>query len=73
MRTKLRGSIKYIVGIVFGALAGYLYYYLVGCASGSCPISSNPYISTLYCAIIGVLLVSAFAPKKKPARKVDED
>lgn len=69
MRTKLRGSMKYIIGIVLGGLAGYLYYYFVGCASGSCPISSNPYISTIYCAIIGALLVSVFTPAKKSVKK----
>ncbi len=72
MRTKLRSSAKYFAGIVLGGLAGYLYYYFVGCASGACPISGNPYISTAYCAIIGVLLVSAFTPKKKPAQKEEE-
>ena len=33
---------------VVGAIGGFLYYRLVGCASGTCPISSNPYISTAY-------------------------
>ena len=27
---------------VVGLIAGFLYYRLVGCASGSCPITSNP-------------------------------
>ena len=39
-----------------GALLGYGYYYFIGCQSGTCPITSNPYISTAYGTILGVLL-----------------
>ncbi len=48
---------KYILGILIGGLIGYLYYRFVGCASGSCAITSNPYLTTLYGAIIGLLVV----------------
>ncbi len=41
---------------LLGAGAGFLYYRVIGCASGSCPITSNPYISTIYGAGIGLLL-----------------
>ncbi len=73
MRDKLRHSVKYIVGIVVGGLAGYVYYYFIGCASGACPITGNPYISTAYCAVIGLLLVSAFSPKKKTVNQEEEN
>jgi hypothetical protein len=39
-----------------GAAVGFLYYRFVGCRSGSCAITSNPYISTLYGALLGLLL-----------------
>ena len=42
--------------ILIGAAAGYLYYAFIGCASGTCPITSNPYISTAYGAGMGLLL-----------------
>ena len=45
--------IKIIVGIAVGAALGFGYYKFVGCASGACPITSNPFISTIYGAIIG--------------------
>ena len=49
---------------IVGALGGYLYYHFVGCASGTCPITSNPVISTLYGAVLGFLLSVIFAPTK---------
>jgi MFS family permease len=55
-----------MIGIVIGAVAGYLYYYYIGCRSGSCPINSNPYFSTLWGALAGYLLGDMFR-KKKPA------
>lgn len=39
-----------------GATAGFAYYYFIGCASGACPISSNPYISTAYGAAVGAVM-----------------
>jgi len=58
VKTYLAGSIwrMRILFSLLGALGGYAYYYYVGCASGTCPISSNPYISTLYGAGMGLIL-----------------
>ena len=42
--------------VLAGAGGGFLYYYYVGCLGGSCPITSNPYASTGYGAIIGIIL-----------------
>jgi hypothetical protein len=47
---------KRIMPVVIGAACGYAFYHFIGCASGSCPISSNPYISTAYGGLIGELL-----------------
>ena len=45
-----------IVGAILGAIGGYIYYYFVGCASGSCAITSSPINSTLYGVFMGGLL-----------------
>lgn len=41
--------------IAAGALGGFAYYYFIGCSSGSCPITSNPWISTAYGGLIGFI------------------
>lgn len=42
--------------VVIGALLGYLYQRFIGCRTGTCPITSSPYLSALYGALIGYLL-----------------
>jgi hypothetical protein len=46
---------RVVFGFV-GAIGGFAYYYFIGCASGTCPISSNPYISTAYGIVMGLLI-----------------
>ena len=53
------------IGIVIGAISGYLYYRFVGCSSGTCRITSKPINSTLYFALIGGLLFKMFVKDKK--------
>lgn len=45
-----------LLGLLAGAVAGFLYWRLVGCTSGSCPIRSVWYWSTLWGAAMGYLL-----------------
>lgn len=47
---------RVLLGFVIGGIAGYLYYYFIGCSGGTCPITSNPWITTFYFAFAGVLL-----------------
>ncbi len=54
-----------LIGVVIGAIAGYLYWKFIGCTTGSCAITSNPFNSTLYGAVMGGLLVSTFKKDKK--------
>jgi hypothetical protein len=42
-----------VLGVFVGALAGYLYWRIVGCVSGTCAITSVWWRSTIYGAIIG--------------------
>ncbi|MFV5688069.1 hypothetical protein ACM55M_05535 [Flavobacterium sp. ZT3R25] len=48
------------LGIVVGAIAGYLYYYYIGCATGKCAITSKPLNSTFNGSLIGGLVFNMF-------------
>lgn len=60
----IRKYIITIVGVIVGATGGYLYYHLVGCANGTCAITSNPINSTIYGAMMGGLLFNMFQSEK---------
>lgn len=60
----LRKNILGIVGLIVGAVGGYAYYYYIGCKSGACPITSNPYISVIFGALIGYLFLDMFKKKE---------
>ncbi|PWT78259.1 MAG: hypothetical protein C5B59_02220 [Bacteroidetes bacterium] len=49
-----------LMGIAIGAAGGYAYYHFVGCASGTCPITSHPLNSSAYGALMGGLLFTSF-------------
>lgn len=61
-----------IIGAVLGAVGGYFYYIFVGCNSGSCPITSNPYMSILWGAVMGYLIFDLFKNKNQKTQ-VDEN
>jgi len=50
---------KPFLGITLGGLAGFLYYYFIGCSSGSCPITGSPWLSTLFGSFFGLMLVKS--------------
>jgi Family of unknown function (DUF6132) len=47
-----------IASVSLGGAAGFLYYKFVGCKTGACPLTGNPWISTLYGAFIGWMIVA---------------
>ncbi len=55
--------LKRVLPVIIGMIFGYAYYYFIGCKNGSCAIQSNPYYSTLYGGLIGLIL--ALPTKKK--------
>lgn len=48
--------VRLLIGAVVGGLIGYGVYYFIGCSSGACPITANPWISTIFGVIVGTLL-----------------
>ncbi|MBS1637537.1 MAG: hypothetical protein JST26_16600 [Bacteroidetes bacterium] len=65
MRTFIARYKSELIGVLSGALAGWSYWYFVGCASGTCAITSSPYNSSLYGALMGGLLFSMLKKEKK--------
>ena len=53
---KLLGKkgVKYILFAAGGAVAGLIYYYAVGCSSGTCPITSSLGGTMLYGGLLGL-------------------
>jgi hypothetical protein len=64
MNEFIKKNLLKIIGILVGGIGGFAYYYFVGCANGTCPITSNPYISVIYGALMGYLLLDMFKKKE---------
>lgn len=51
-------KMRIIIGAVIGGGIGFLVGYFGKCASGTCPFTSNPIVSTIIGALLGGLLAS---------------
>jgi len=58
-----------LVGLLVGAIGGYIYYLKVGCVSGTCAITSNPWMSAAWGGAFGYLVFDMFNGRKKEERK----
>ncbi len=59
------------ISVILGSIAGYAYYYFIGCKSGTCAITSNPLISTGYGALIGGIW--SFPNRSKKSKKENSE
>lgn len=59
----------YFFGAFIGALAGFLYWKYVGCLTGTCAITSNPFRSTIYFAALGALITGLLKKEKNVETK----
>ncbi len=50
---------RYVIGALIGGIAGFAYYKFIGCATGTCPITSNPWSSTIYGMLMGTMIGSS--------------
>jgi len=63
-----------LIGSALGAIGGYLYWFYIGCATGTCPITANWYTSAVYGVLLGWLfgdLVQGIITKKKQTTEVN--
>jgi len=56
-----------VIGAVIGVIGGYIYYWKIGCVSGTCPLTSNPWFSMAWGGVLGYLIGDFFS--KKPMKK----
>ena len=52
--------VRIIIGAIIGGALGFGFYKTVGCASGTCPLTSNPWISTIYGICVGGFIAGSF-------------
>ncbi len=57
--------LRFLIFSGVGAVAGYLYYFFIGCKTNTCPITANPYLSTLYGLLIGFGIYWSFFDNKR--------
>jgi len=50
---------RIIIGVLVGGGLGFAFYKCVGCSTGACPLTSNPFTSTVYGAVIGALVAGS--------------
>lgn len=72
MKDFFQKNMLWVIGILVGAVAGYLYYHFIGCNSGTCKITSKPLNSSLYGAVMGGLFFNLFK-KTKSTDKIQNE
>jgi hypothetical protein len=56
--------IRGAAGAVAGGAVGYAMYRFVGCRTGACPLTGNPWVSVAIWALFGLLFASG--PRQAP-------
>ncbi len=56
---------KSFTAIAIGGISGFLYYHFVGCTSGTCAITSNPYLSIMMGGLMGYFVINSPCPRGK--------
>lgn len=47
---------KTVIGLVVGAAVGYAMYRFVGCRTGACPLTANPWAAMAIWGLMGAML-----------------
>ncbi len=58
-------TLRIIIGMLGGGALGFAAYKFIGCTSGTCPLTSNPWVSTL----LGLGLGAMFTSKPNPTEQ----
>jgi hypothetical protein len=58
-----------LIGVLLGAIGGYLYWFHIGCLSGTCPLKSQWPYTTAYGGLLGYTVLSFIDQRKKKNEK----
>ena len=47
-----------VIGALAGAVLGLLAYRFIGCRTGACPLTANPYVAMVIWGLMGLLVAS---------------
>jgi len=72
-RTRWWRVLRVVLPAVAGGVAGYLYWAKIGCVSGGCPITSNPWTTTGFGALMGASLGWPAPDRDAGAREAQAD
>jgi len=50
--------VRIVAGGIIGAGAGFLLYRFVGCRTGACPLTGNPYVAVILWGVIGAVMAA---------------
>jgi hypothetical protein len=54
----MNGTIRVVIGAIFGVAVGFAIYRYIGCRTGACPLSSNPFVAMGLWGLMGALMAS---------------
>lgn len=63
--TIIKKSLYHLTGAAIGGVGGFIYWYLVGCNSGACLITSSPVLTVIWGAMTGALLFGIIGDKRR--------
>ena len=66
-------TLKSLIGMFLGLIASLIYYYKVGCTSGSCPITSNIWLTSIWGLVFGYLVGDMFNKKVSKSSEIKEE
>lgn len=65
-----------IIASIIGSIAGFAYWFYIGCSTGTCPITSHWYTTVIYGAIMGFLIgqmITDYNTKKSSKSKEENE
>lgn len=70
--TALRRHWTTALGALAGALGGGLYAHFVGCATGTCPLTSNVWTAAAFFGLTGAVVALPGGPRRAPPAREPE-